>query len=83
MNQKIAKVAINRHIVDKNIGGNLYFLAKEWENVNLTIDDLINTVTHDGHAFCAQLHGSRSNKNYSLTNLVSIDVDAEGVQDFV
>lgn len=76
MNQKIAKVAINRHIVDKNIGGNMYYMAKEWENVELSIDELVNIVAEDGHAFCAQLHGSRSNKNYSLTNLVSIDVDA-------
>lgn len=76
MQENKIKVAINRHIVDKNIGGNLYYMANEWENVEITIDDFIKTVAIDGHAFCAQLHGSRSNKNYKLTNLVSIDVDA-------
>jgi hypothetical protein len=76
MNQKITKVAINRNIIDKNISGNLHFMSKEWENVELPLDEFIKTVTVDGVAFCAQLNGSRSNKNYSCTNLVSIDVDA-------
>jgi hypothetical protein len=76
MNQKITKVAINRNIIDKNISGNLHFMSKEWENVELPLDEFIKIVTVDGVAFCAQLNGSRSNKNYSCTNLVSIDVDA-------
>lgn len=76
MNQLIAKVAINRHIIDKNIGGNDYFMAHEWQNVDLPIDELAEIVAVQGHAFCAQLNGSRSSKNYKSTNLVSIDVDA-------
>lgn len=76
MTQQIAKVAINRHIVDKNISGNLHYMANEWENIEISIDDFIKSVAHDGYAFCAQLHASRSSKNFKLTNLVSIDVDA-------
>jgi len=76
MIQKIAKVSINRNIVDKNIGGNAYYMANEWENVELTINDFIQIVAVEGHAFCAQLNGGRSSANYKLTNLVSIDVDA-------
>lgn len=76
MNPKIIKVAINRHIIDKNIGGNAYYMAHEWENVELTTEQFINIVAVDGNAFCAQLDGSRSSKNYKLTNLISLDVDA-------
>ncbi len=66
MNPKLIKVAINRHIVDKNIGGNAYYMANEWENVELTTEQFINVVAVDGNAFCAQLDGSRSSKNYKL-----------------
>ena len=76
MQENKIKVAINRHIVDKNIGGNAYYMANEWENVELTIDDFINFVAVEGHAFCAQLSGNRSSANYKLTNLVSLDIDA-------
>lgn len=76
MNQKVAKVAINRQIVDKNISGNAYYMANEWENVDLTIEELARTVAKSGYAFCAQLNGTRSSANYKLTNLVSLDVDA-------
>jgi hypothetical protein len=76
MNQKIIKVAINCHIFDKNIGGNAYYMANEWENVELTTEQFINVVAVDGNAFCAQLDGSRSSKNYKRTNLISLDVDA-------
>ena len=76
MQENKIKVAINRHIVDKNIGGNAYYMANEWENVELTIDDFINFVAVEGQAFCAQLSGNRSSANYKLTNLVSLDIDA-------
>jgi hypothetical protein len=76
MQENKVKVAINPNIVDKNISGNLHYMSKEWENVELPLDEFIKAVAVYGHAFCAQLHGSRSNKNYALTNLVSIDVDA-------
>jgi hypothetical protein len=76
MSQAIAKVAINRHIVDKNISGNAYYMANEWENVELPIEELMNLVAVNGNAFCAQLYGIRNSLNFKCTNLVSLDVDA-------
>jgi transcription elongation factor Elf1 len=75
MNQKIAKVAVNTNIIDKNIGGNDYFMGSEWQNAEITIDELIQLIC-EGHPFCAQQYSDkRSSKNFKITNLISIDVD--------
>ncbi len=76
MQENRIKVAINPNIVDKHIKGNTYYLGNGWKNVELTVEELIAHVL-DGHPYCAQLNSdNRAAKNYRLTNLISIDVDA-------
>lgn len=76
MQENKIKVAINPNIVDKHIKGNTYYLGNGWKNVELTVEELIAHVL-DGHPYCAQLNSdNRAAKNYRLTNLISIDVDA-------
>ncbi|PUE60170.1 hypothetical protein B9Z44_11680 [Limnohabitans curvus] len=76
MQENRIKVAINPNIVDKHINGDTHYLGNGWKNVELSVQELIAHIS-DGHPFCAQLlSDKRSSKNYHLTNLIAVDVDA-------
>lgn len=74
MDKWIAKVSINKNIVDKQPKEKQHF-ANGWVDVELPIEELVKVVC-EGHAFCVQLNGNRSNANYKQTNIVPIDVDS-------
>ena len=76
MQENKIKVAINPNIVDKHVNGDTHYLGNGWKNVELTVQELIAHISA-GHPFCAQLVSEkRSSKNYHLTNLIAVDVDA-------
>jgi hypothetical protein len=74
MDKWIAKVSINKNIVDKKPNEKQHF-ANGWVDVELPIEELVKVVC-EGHAFCVQLNGNRSNANYKQTNIVPVDVDS-------
>ncbi|CAE6688042.1 plasmid replication protein, CyRepA1 family [Paraburkholderia haematera] len=76
MAQKV-KIAVNRHIINKIEDKNspLWNIAATgFENVELTPEELAEHV-NQGHAFCAQHNGRRSEKNFVGTNLLAVDID--------
>jgi len=62
MDKWIAKVSINKNIVDKQPNEKKYY-AIGWTDVEMPIDEFVKVVC-EGHAFCVQLNGNRSNANY-------------------
>lgn len=74
MDKWIAKVSINKNIVNKIVVDKRYY-ASGWTDVELPIDELVEVVCN-GYAFCVQLNGNRSNANYKQTNIIPVDVDS-------
>lgn len=74
MDKWIAKVSINKKIVDKQVKDKRDY-AIGWTDVELPIEELVKVVC-EGYAFCVQLNGNRSNANYKQTNIIPVDVDS-------
>ncbi len=72
---RIVKVAVNPKIVDKRpLNGDERYFAEGWENIDLPVEDFA-TCIKNGWAYCPQLDGRRSSKNFRCSNIVSVDID--------
>ncbi|VBM56235.1 Signal recognition particle GTPase [Burkholderia pseudomallei] len=72
------KVAINRHIInkiDKQDKAQLRTLTHEFENLELTPDELAAFI-NDGHPFCAQHNGARKGENFICSDVLAVDIDS-------
>lgn len=70
------QLAVNPHIVDKAIEGQVHTLTTKFENVSITIEELANYV-NQGHPFCPQHSGGRrSNANFVRSDVLGVDIDA-------
>ncbi|RVA05351.1 hypothetical protein [Mesorhizobium sp. M7A.F.Ca.US.001.02.1.1] len=69
------RVSINPDLIDKNIAGDQSLFALGWENVELTLTELMAEIGA-GVAYCAQLRGRRRAANFLATDVVSVDVDS-------
>jgi hypothetical protein len=72
--QRKLKVSISRALVDKIAPDNRAAYAESFENIELTVDELIRHVAY-GLAICAQVSGHRSAANFLCADLVCVDVD--------
>ena len=73
--KKPLRGAINRHLIGKNDSGDPALYAWGWENVELTLDELVGAVSADGIAYTAQLTGGRKTANFYASDVASVDVD--------
>ena len=67
--------SFNVRIINKNDRKDTYALAKGWEHVTGSVDDLLHVIK-SGYAYSAWFQdGVRNTKNFVGTNIVSIDID--------
>ncbi|AMP70785.1 hypothetical protein PP715_13975 [Ralstonia solanacearum] len=75
--QRKLKVAVNRHFIDKldkNDSEQKRILTHEFENLELTPDELAAFI-NDGHPFCAQHKGGRKEPNFICSGYLAVDID--------
>jgi hypothetical protein len=72
---RVVKVSINPYFFDKApANGDERYFIEGWDNAELTLGDFA-TCIKNGWAYCPQLQGRRSTKNFLRSNLVSVDID--------
>ncbi len=68
------RVSINPDLIDKNESGDKALFASGWVNRELTLEELAREID-EGHAYCAQLAGSRRAQNFVCSDVLSVDID--------
>ncbi|WKZ85969.1 hypothetical protein N5B55_03155 [Ralstonia pickettii] len=77
------KVAVNSIVKNKPGGDDKaawVSLAKEFENCDLTVTELIESI-RSGYAFCAQHRSSRKSANFQCMQVLAVDIDSGSTVD--
>src|SRR5215203_5939836 len=68
------KLAFNPNLIDKNAAGDNRLFVTGFVNTEATVEEIAEGV-REGWAFCPQMSGPRSAKNFQASDVVAVDVD--------